>query len=325
MVSLSRLCAKVCLVWMLVAASAHVGRAQSTAPSGCPDLLAAAEQRYADQVYMAVEPLVMDCVYQEAATRAEAQRAYRLLVLANIKQGLLTEARLAVVKLLGVDFAYEPDPTVDISSYVALVDAVKEQLRVSGESPVAPAQRPETSPSVPQPAPAAPRPVEAGATGASTSARVDVNTASADLLDTVPGIGPALASRIIEYRERNGPFRSPEGLEAVRGIGPRSLEKMLPYVTAGREVAPRMAARPPAAGPPATGPAPAPDGRRVDLNTATAAELEALPGIGPSLAGRIIEFRTSNGPFRSVDDVMLVRGIGPRTLEGFADLVTVSR
>jgi competence protein ComEA len=53
----------------------------------------------------------------------------------------------------------------------------------------------------------------------------------------------------------------------------------------------------------------------VDLNTATAAELDALPGIGPVLAGRIVEHRRLHGPFRSVDELLSVHGIGPHLLE----------
>jgi competence protein ComEA len=51
---------------------------------------------------------------------------------------------------------------------------------------------------------------------------------------------------------------------------------------------------------------------RVHLNRATRAELEALPGIGPALAGRILEFRASHGPFRDPSELLLVRGIGPK-------------
>ncbi|RPF20576.1 ComEA family DNA-binding protein [Myceligenerans xiligouense] len=63
------------------------------------------------------------------------------------------------------------------------------------------------------------------------------------------------------------------------------------------------------AGPPETG------GEGVDLNTADAATLETLPGIGPTLAQRIIEWRTANGPFASVDELDDVSGIGPAVLE----------
>jgi competence protein ComEA len=64
-------------------------------------------------------------------------------------------------------------------------------------------------------------------------------------------------------------------------------------------------------------------GGRVDLNTADAAELDALPGIGPVLAQRIVDHRTRHGPFRSVEQLDDVPGIGPSTAAELADLVTV--
>ncbi|HHS97126.1 MAG TPA: ComEA family DNA-binding protein [Chloroflexi bacterium] len=54
---------------------------------------------------------------------------------------------------------------------------------------------------------------------------------------------------------------------------------------------------------------------RIDLNTATAAELEALPHVGPALAQEIVAYREAYGPFRSVEDLLNVPGIGPSTLE----------
>ncbi|HEY6533914.1 MAG TPA: ComEA family DNA-binding protein [Acidimicrobiales bacterium] len=59
----------------------------------------------------------------------------------------------------------------------------------------------------------------------------------------------------------------------------------------------------------------------VDLNTATAEELDALPGVGPATAAAIIDHRERNGRFGSVDDLLDVRGIGPAKLEGLRDLV----
>ena len=61
----------------------------------------------------------------------------------------------------------------------------------------------------------------------------------------------------------------------------------------------------------------------VDLNAATAADLDALPGIGPVLAQRIVEHRERNGPFQSVEQLDDVPGIGPATYAELAELVAV--
>ena len=61
----------------------------------------------------------------------------------------------------------------------------------------------------------------------------------------------------------------------------------------------------------------------VDINTASQAELESLPGIGPVLAGRIIAYRQENGPFSKIEDIQNVSGIGSKTFERFKDLITV--
>jgi competence protein ComEA len=61
----------------------------------------------------------------------------------------------------------------------------------------------------------------------------------------------------------------------------------------------------------------------VDLNTATADQLDTLPGVGPSTAAAIIDHRDASGPFASVDELLDVRGIGEAKLEALRDLVTV--
>ena len=60
----------------------------------------------------------------------------------------------------------------------------------------------------------------------------------------------------------------------------------------------------------------------VNVNTATASELQGLPGIGPSKAGAIIAYRSAHGPFKRVDDLVEVKGIGPKTLAKLRPLVT---
>ncbi|MGH7963494.1 MAG: ComEA family DNA-binding protein [Candidatus Binatia bacterium] len=62
---------------------------------------------------------------------------------------------------------------------------------------------------------------------------------------------------------------------------------------------------------------------KVNLNTADAKALEMLPGIGPAKAKAIIEHREKNGPFKTVDDLNSVSGVGDKTLEDVKDKVTV--
>ncbi len=57
----------------------------------------------------------------------------------------------------------------------------------------------------------------------------------------------------------------------------------------------------------------------IDVNTASHEELQALAGIGPAMAQKIVEFRTLHGPFETLDDLQDIRGIGPKTIEGFRD------
>jgi competence protein ComEA len=75
----------------------------------------------------------------------------------------------------------------------------------------------------------------AGAMAAESSEpKVDINKATEKELTTVRGIGEALAKRIVAFREEHGPFRRPEDLMKVQGIGEKSFEKIRPFITVGK-------------------------------------------------------------------------------------------
>ena len=68
---------------------------------------------------------------------------------------------------------------------------------------------------------------------AAIAARIDLNAATQADLESLPGIGPALARRILDDRERFGPFATVESLTRVKGIGPKTLERLRPLIRAG--------------------------------------------------------------------------------------------
>ena len=69
------------------------------------------------------------------------------------------------------------------------------------------------------------------ATSVAVASKVDINHAGSAELQTIPGIGEKLAERIIAYRQQHGSFKTPDELRNVRGIGEKSLAKLLPWVS----------------------------------------------------------------------------------------------
>jgi competence protein ComEA len=181
---------------------------------------------------------------------------------------------------------------------------------------------------------------------------VNINTASAEELQTLPGIGPTKSAAILEYRGSHGAVASVEDLVNVNGIGAGTMNNLRALVTVGDGSAapgpdpgstepgefddepaidlsgdgsslgdPDGTTPPPEGG--HDGPTAAPTGGLVNINTASADQLQTLPGIGATKANAIVEYRTQNGPFTSIDQLDNVPGIGPATMNTLRSLVTI--
>lgn len=128
-----------------------------------------------------------------------------------------------------------------------------------------------------------------------------------------------------------GVYEFPEGarvidaIDAAGGARPGAMLQALnlaaPLVDGTQVLVPREGEQ--GVVPPAAGGGGAVAGGLINVNTATAAELETLPGVGEVLAQRIIDHRTENGPFTSVDQLVDVSGIGDAILGSIRELVTV--
>ena len=141
---------------------------------------------------------------------------------------------------------------------------------------------------------------------------LNINTATAEELDTLPGIGPARAADIITTRRQLGGFSSVQDLTMVMGIGPATLDKIITEacVTVAGGTTGDNTGTDTGSSTPVTTPA-----NCININTATAEELDTLPGIGPARAADIITTRRQLGGFSSVQDLTMVMGIGPATLD----------
>jgi competence protein ComEA len=117
-------------------------------------------------------------------------------------------------------------------------------------------------------------------------------------------------ARVVDAIAAAGGFTDGAAQDAVNLARPLTDGEQLIVPVAGAE-------------PSSTGAAGAPGDGRVNLNTADADALDALPRIGPALAARIVAWREQNGRFTSVDDLLAVPGIGDKMLESLRDLVTV--
>lgn len=151
---------------------------------------------------------------------------------------------------------------------------------------------------------------------------IDLNQADVNSLRQLPGVGPNLAARIVDHRNKNGPFAKIDDLQAVHGIGPTTLERlryMVMVSSTGESLTPAPPIQTLRSGPKSTPSTP------IDINMATAQQLMGLPGIGATMAERIIEDRNTNGLFNTVNDLTRIRGIKSKTLEKLLPYITAGK
>lgn len=156
-----------------------------------------------------------------------------------------------------------------------------------------------------------------------TGGLVDLNKATLEELDAVPGVKTKVAEAIIAYREEHGGFKSIDELNDVKGVGDATFTKLKPLFTIGGEAAPAAEGEAPAAEGEGEAAAPAEEaaGGLVNVNTATMAELDAVVGIGEATAKKIIAWREAHGSINSVEDLKAA-GISQMTITKFKDLIT---
>jgi len=139
--------------------------------------------------------------------------------------------------------------------------------------------------------------------------KFDINRADIETLSKLPGIGPVKSQAIVDYREKNGEFESLIELTNIKGIGKKTLAKLLPYLDRigdSAEAYAFVAEKTPTADTALTSEVT----EKININSASFDLLQNLKGIGQKKAQAIIDYRNEIGSFETIEDIMNVKGIG---------------
>lgn len=162
---------------------------------------------------------------------------------------------------------------------------------------------------------------------------LDLNAATAEELETLPGVGAILAERIVSYREAVGGFQTLEELQQVNGIGSGIYSQIAPYLFIIGEL---QTISPESELPEATDaaapelePETAPESAsasipRLDINTATAEDFQKLPNVTPEQAEAIVRLRTQIQYFQNVYELLYADGMTDRLFLSIRDYLYVS-
>ncbi len=138
---------------------------------------------------------------------------------------------------------------------------------------------------------------------------ININAADIETLAELPGIGPAKAQAIFEYRTQQESLSSLIELTNIKGIGKKTLAKLLPYLEMigdSTEVYAFVAEESPTTDTLLT----AGVTEKININSASIEQLQNLKGIGQKKAQAIIDYRNEKGSFETIEEIMNVKGIG---------------
>jgi competence protein ComEA len=143
---------------------------------------------------------------------------------------------------------------------------------------------------------------------------IEINKATMEDLVKVKGIGKKKAQKILELKKELGTITAMEQLRKVKGIGKKTIGTLACTLYAEKEgKLPCVQTAPAAAAPEKV----LTEAEKININTATMADLDKVKGIGKKMAQKIMDYRTTNGKFATMDDLLKVRGIGKKSLENF--------
>jgi competence protein ComEA len=146
--------------------------------------------------------------------------------------------------------------------------------------------------------------------------KININNADIENLMKLPGIGQVKAKAIIDYRKNVGEFKSLKQLTEVKGIGVKTLDKILPYLETIGDSTESIV-------PTDSGSMKEVSGK-ININTASLSELISLPGIGEKRAQKIIDYREKISSFENPEDIMKVKGIGEGIYTKIKDSIEIS-
>ncbi|XP_020820048.1 endonuclease/exonuclease/phosphatase family domain-containing protein 1 isoform X2 [Phascolarctos cinereus] len=160
--------------------------------------------------------------------------------------------------------------------------------------------------------------------------RLNINTATEEELMTLPGVTRPVAHSIVEYREYIGGFKKVEDLALVSGVGATKLEQVKFEICvsskgSSAQHSPSSLRRDPYSEPQQYHLATAPPTAKVNINTATPAQLMSLRGVSEKMALSLVDYRQEHGPFKSIEDLIRLEGISSTVLDKIRPQVFAER